>query len=173
MGPTRLQQPSTPIRDVLSEEDFNHLPEIKYTEPIVANQDGGDVENPSGRAVNDQICAESAGNNVTESPLCDIIDMNSNLCDEVDEFDTSLNSAAEKGNCDKNSLPAIRNTVNVNSLQHDAAATPLCTVTTTICTACSICIDDFVVGETLTLLPRYVQMLCIKYRNKEQLYLCA
>lgn len=34
IGPTRLQQPASPIQDVLREEEFDMLPEIMYTEPI-------------------------------------------------------------------------------------------------------------------------------------------
>ena len=183
ISPTRLQQPSTPIRDVISEEEFNNLPEIRYTEPILVPVHNAEEQSPMVKTANDQLCVERAGND----------------CNEPDELNTSFNSAAEKGiigivdNTLDNSKPIILNddddnsknnilqpstcieayksniesnmdhqcTVDTNGLPlpHTIATPTLCTSTTastTSCTTCSICIEDFMIGEILILLPRYV-----------------
>ena len=188
ISPTRLQQPSTPIRDVISEEEFNNLPEIRYTEPILVPDHDAEVQSSIVKAANDQLCVEHAGND----------------CNEPDELNTSFNSAAEKGiisivdNTQDNSKPIILNddddddnsennivlpstsigvyksniesnvdhqcSVDTNGLPlpHTIATPTLCTSTTastTSCTTCSICIEDFMIGEILILLPRYVRTL--------------
>lgn len=203
IGPTRLQQ-STPIRDVISEEEFNNLPEITYTEPLPIVETKHDVEEQSPiMTSSDRLCEEGTGNSMATSNLPHplpvvVIDMDDNVSPEPDELNTSFNSAAEKGilgivdsNPD-NSMPTILNkdgdnykdsknsyvlpliniggyksniesnmdrpcTVDLNDLPPTTAVTTSCTSTTantTTCTACSICIEDFIIGETLTLLPR-------------------
>ena len=99
IGPTRLQQPSTPILDVISEEDFNNLPEIIYAEPIVVTKHDAEEQYPTTPKANDKLCVECTTDTITKSnprhslPLDNIIYMDQ----QHDELNTSFNSAAEKG----------------------------------------------------------------------------
>ena len=171
IGPTRLQQPSTPIRDVLSEEDFNNLPEIIYTVPINTTKHDVEEQAPivsarSGKGRDPPADRDTAESNDLD-PLADIINVNNSIHHQQESLNTSFNSTAEKGfidivdGDDDKAIPTTihsdhDNALSVSNIDEDLAHATTPSIATTTCTTCSICIDDFIIGETLTFLPRYV-----------------
>lgn len=171
IGPTRLQQPSTPIRDVISEEDFNNLPEIIYTAPINTTKHDVEEQAPivsarSGKAPDPPADRDTSESNDLD-PLADIINVNNSIHHQQESLNTSFNSTAEKGfidivdGDDDKAIPTTihsdnDNALSVSNIDEDLAHATTPSIATTTCTTCSICIDDFIIGETLTFLPRYV-----------------
>jgi hypothetical protein len=146
----RLQQPLAPIRETLSEEEFASLPEIKYTQPDPDWTSPGDAQ-------------ETSPVVRKEPELVDDINRITSLdCQQEGEIsvNASFESEAEKGVLGtqeeevstENPDSTITAPVIVVGQATDAS-------TYTTCTTCSICIDDFIPGETLTLLPRYVVLV--------------
>ncbi len=175
MGPTRLQQPSTSIWNVISEEDFNNLPEILYTAPIITTKHDVEEQSPIVSAPSGKVGVPPTDRDTAESnhldPLVDIIDVNNIVRNEQESLNTSFNSTAEKGfigvvdgDDEDKAIPTTMhskngNALSVSNIDEDLAhttATTTSSIATTTCTICSICIDDFTIGETLIFLPRYV-----------------
>ena len=147
----RLQQPTTPIRDTLSEEAFDSLPEIKYTPPEMDRIDNINTQIASPVERKDP---DSVDDKKKQAP--------SSGQEEDDALNVSFASEAEKGElgtpddevCSESRVASTASPL--ATLRQDSEANEVCTT----CTTCSICIDDFIPGETLTLLPRFVSSLC-------------
>jgi hypothetical protein len=161
IGGGRLQQPATPIQNTITEDEFANLPEIIYSDPGTSSQHDDSGETPS-------IIVEPK----VQSSL------RNNGPDELDALNTSFTSAAENGivgvvesnaalcidnqksgNDNDIAIPSIESNEISNIVPEDRHIVP-----NTTCTTCSICIDDFIPGETLTLLPRFVEQL-IFFKN--------
>jgi hypothetical protein len=146
----RMQQPSAPIRETLSEEEFAGLPEIKYTQPESDQNNPGDAPATSlAGGKQPDLVDDTKGPASSSRPQEGEVPLN-----------VSFDSEAERGVLGTQEgevlaeNPGAVITAPVIMVGQDTETSVYTTYTT-----CSICIDDFTSGESLTLLPRYVKLL--------------
>lgn len=146
----RPPRPTAFSSETLTEVQFNDLPEIIY-EP---------VQGEDGIAVSSDVKTEDESN---MSDCSSEMETDVEMGDKKDSSEASgiaaaAVSAREKDTSPGPSLAVISDGNDIYSdsddLQHNASAQQAISTLKTICTECSICIDDFEVGERLTILPR-------------------
>jgi Ring finger domain len=176
----RLPQPSDPLRDTLTEEEFANLPEIKYQPVEGAPEAVADVdpkEESNAKTEEPDLVVERTSDEREACPQRLVEkDLEKQLSgDDVDVSQESelVTQVSSKGESDS-TVPLtalvplkIRQPAHTsNSALPPSMAVPIEApapapaesapelINATTCTTCSICIDDFEAGETLILLPR-------------------
>jgi hypothetical protein len=155
----RMHQPTEPIRDTLTEEEFASLPEIKYQEPEADRHE----------MVSKEVNGLVVGIKATSEPNNDLegeVSLNVSFASQAekgalveDESDSALTAPSDSLDDPTLHLPTVELSevtppIALSDVAHNAI--PEIETSITLCTTCSICIDDFIPGETLTMLPRFV-----------------
>lgn len=139
----RPPRPAASSSETLTQAQFNDLPEIVY-EPVPGDDDV--VVLPEGE---------------DDNKRSDILpDMETDLEMGVNDTPQTIGNATATSESEQSTSPVSSSALAADGAQPDPnglsnhLAQPTISILKTICTECSICIDDFEAGERLTILPR-------------------
>lgn len=140
-------QPAVTVKETLTQEEFDKLPEIVFVPP--SSTVGDDDKN-------DDAAPDTTGAAGTVEPDYSAMDLEQSATFDEDssggrdELDSGNNTIVPQGNNNNDEEDTAHADDHPAENDSPDTTTPL----TTTCTMCSICIEDFEEGERLLLLPR-------------------